>query len=582
MRMIPLALLAACSDYELGDARPEPSTCDVEGPGIDHTCSEPLAEVTPGGLDPVVKWRAEPGVCSYVTPVVAPARDTDGDGLVGATDRAMVFVVDEHGGTYALDGDTGARIWHAPGPEANAYPHAPAVGDVDGDGAVELLVGGCKELKLLDAATGAVRWTANPISGECLGAGGFALADLDGDGAAEAVWGNVIFDPRTGGHRRTGDAGVGYGAGGTEPIGVVTDLDGDGRAEALVGNAAYDDAGEPVWTNGALDGTPSPAELDGDAAREVVVATHEGLRLQDADGSVLWERPGIAGEATSPAAVGDLDGDGVAEIVVSGPQALVALDARGEERWRHTVGAVTSGISPPSLADLDGDGLREVLYADETSLRILDGVTGALRWSTWEHVGFAYGDYPVVADLDADDHAEIVFVNCDYEGGPGVVALEDAADSWRDAAPVWAEHAWNPGLRTADLRVPGAPLPGAPNVLRGAGEVGPVQPDAVPLAADGCDGACTEGLATVVVAVGNAGTAPLPAGVTLRVVGLAGDRRNELATVVTEIELAPGEASPGLDVKFDATLAADGVELSVEEGDTCDDANTLVLPAPCP
>jgi hypothetical protein len=140
--------------------------------------------------------------------------------------------------------------------------------------------------------------------------------------------------------------------------------------------------------------------------------------------------------------------------------------------WRRVSEDDSSRATSSSVFDFNGDGAAEVVYGDECYLRIYDGATG-LVYSALPSVSRTAIENPVIADVDNDGNAEIVFVQnnsfeqCDegdtdrngwandllQNGANGTVAkdslpagitvLGDPTDTWVAARRVWNQHSYH-------------------------------------------------------------------------------------------------------------------------------------------
>lgn len=394
-----------------------------------------LACARPGGSPTVPAAYGEPellwarGGCAsggcqtgwYGSPAVA---DVDGDGAAEVLWASADLV--------ALRASDGAVAWRAAG-AARAWA-GPVVADLDGDGALEVAVGrGGGRLSVHDGAGGALRWSATLFGGAELRT--LAAADLDADGDLELVTG----------------AAKGLDAG------QVTVLDAAGGAVA--GWPAIH-AGEPGYAAGLYNQNVAIADLDGDGDREIVAPSdvHYVMAFRR-DGTQLraHARYGLVGGEPKPwSQVG---------LHVSD-----AVDLRG---WAScgTEHRPNFAESPPVIADLDGDGAREivvvgnvydcssgyrslyhapfVLNADRTRWKagVWDWTVlpspapgSAPRSEDYEAIELAVPS-PAVADLDGDGTREILFSS--YDGKVHAYGLDgDEPGSWP-----WAVG--GPGIRFA-------------------------------------------------------------------------------------------------------------------------------------
>jgi outer membrane protein assembly factor BamB len=122
--------------------------------------------------------------------------DLNGDGL-----REIVIGCYRQRTVYALRGTDGSTLWSYSNATAWSQSSSRKIGDIDGDGALEVVLtsyhtgyGVCtstnpcpNHLIVLDGATGTVKWTwQNPVG---IGFEGLAIADVDNDGCMEIVVG---------------------------------------------------------------------------------------------------------------------------------------------------------------------------------------------------------------------------------------------------------------------------------------------------------------------------------------------------------------------------------------------------------
>ncbi len=345
----------------------------------------------------------------------------------------------QHGGCYSSWCETG---WYS----------SPAVADLDGDGAPEV-VASAYSIVALEGATGALEWRV-PSGHDRTEPGadsvgrtwpGIVIEDLDDDGAPE------IATAHGGGWVSVYTA-AGYFEEGwpQQPVGnelrslAVGDLDRDGTFEIAVGAARgnstnawvleHDGALRPGWPQvvggggyswGVYNDNLALADLEGDAALEVIVPSDvHYICTYDADGAHLvadsvyggknwgevgvWESyatelrgwgecNGVRAEsyrtnfADGPATVADLDGDGSLEVVATGR----TYDCTGGETTKYT-----------GVYVLSADRGRFVTASyDWTAAPVDLGAPLAMDYNVIESASYN----PAVADLDGDGELEILF-----------------------------------------------------------------------------------------------------------------------------------------------------------------------------
>jgi hypothetical protein len=370
-----------------------------------------------------------------------------------------------------------------------------------------------------------------------------------------------------------GESGVGRFAAFTEAgyASFAADLDGDGLQELVAGKTLYDAGGAELCTAEGTDGLPAAADFDGDGLGEVVLVGDGTMRVIDHACATRASWPLVGEGSGGPPTVADFDADGVPEIGAATGEAYAVYEADGTVSWSAPITDASSFTTGSSVFDFDGDGQAEVVYADETTLWIFDGATGAVRLADDRHSSRTLHEYPVVADVDGDGMAEIVVPN---GGGHhdddafGIYVLGSANDDWLGDRPVWNQHAYDLVHIDDDLRVPPSPPTNWPtwNTFRGgdlAPTSGSASPDAV-LVAGVCREACDDGELIVGVRVGNAGVAAMRAGVPVSV--YYGGNNVAVTTATTPEMLAPGETSDVLELRVDATVAATrGVRVVVDD-----------------
>lgn len=513
----------------------------------------------------------------------AHMKDGNGDGVVDTSDPMQIIVDDVSGQVDVLDSD-GSTLSAA---GLGSYMVTSTTGDLDpNDDGAEVLLSGWY-------------WRGEAYLGVAGEAGGTWmrplrteawlypwLTDLDGDGVAEALVENRVFDPLTGDLLATLDAPF------TEDVSppISADLDRDGTEEIFASPWSLGEV-DMFHADGTLlatcvhlggnmyNASYAVGNLDDDNDGELVAAGSGYLAICDADGTPLGRV--TAFEENQPALVGlgQLDGESKPEIVVSYEYGISAFDTDLSTLWTWT--SSNRNWTGFSLADLDGDGLHEILVNDGGTLVVLDHSGATLASYVFDTLpGSAWKDQPIVVDVDGDGLAEIVV------GGYDIVALESPEGGYPipGAQFDWPGPDHHPGDRTASGGLPGPTafwLEPQGNVWQGLAPGVGQRPDLTVTIPDVCVESC-DGEAIVLVRVANASASALDREVTVTLQALDGDVLGTAA--VTSLAGGTGHyvAFP-----IPAEELAVGLQATVDSGEQateCAEANNLAeyRDTPCP
>ena len=415
------------------------------------------------GVPMVEWWDATPAGSDGVISTVA-AGDINNDGLV------EIAVSSNDGNLYLYQGDgsdTGGGtpiLWtYATGGE----PDAPVLVELDGNPGIEIVVGSDTGVHALHN-DGSVYWSTTAVQ-TGFPAGGGAAGNLDSDDEAEIVVAAdssvVVFEADgTIAHEFTTLSGQ------TLPP-VLADLTGDGLLDILVAHPPddtiylfnYNQGIAPgiEWTYvltsniGDLRGSPAVANIDSDPEPEILVTSSGFVNALNHDGSFLWTTP-IGVGAPGGISIADTDGDGEVEIITTvqfNDGTIYVLNADGSLLWEADATDTTSGTSA-STHDLDGDGVWEVIWnGDGMGLVIYNGADGEILFNEPNINSITRTDFPIVVDVDNDDHAEILAGD---QQGFYVVGYDAV---WADSRALWNQYNYHVTNINDDLTVP----PNEPN-----------------------------------------------------------------------------------------------------------------------
>jgi hypothetical protein len=416
------------------------------------------------------------------------------------------------GDLYVLQHQNDGSWAPAPGFPVNVGAHiasSPAIGDLDGDGIPDIVVGygsnydpthqgGAKAFHRNGALMwtvvtgplmeGSNNWTHAPVYGTP------AIGDVDGDGHMEVAFGSFdhhiyLVDGATGANK------PGWPVDAQDTVyssPALYDIDGDGRPDIIIGTDAFQInggclrvlrfdgtsvAGFPKCIDQTINSTPVVADIDGDGRPEIIHGTgtfygppnfHPAHKVYayHCDGSAVAGWPvAVDGQVGTTPAVADLNGDGHLEVVVTddntGPSNtfhVYAFKGDGTLLWsaqpKDFLGN-TQSAGEPVIADVLGDSHLEVLVPTDAEVAVFDHNGVQLTQGgppyTNQKVSFVTGttlSNVFVGDLETD-HADGKIEVLAVSATPFPSAADLTVYVWN---PVASDHAppWGMFRQSAD------------------------------------------------------------------------------------------------------------------------------------
>jgi hypothetical protein len=327
----------------------------------------------------------------------------------------------------------GVTVWYWYG---DTTINSVAIGDVYGNGSIEIVTGGyyfdgvrdVAQLVIWDAKTLAVRQVKVWTWGDNTAINSLAISDLYGDGHMEIVTGGyyfdgvrdvaqlVIWDAKTLAVRQV--KVWTWGDNTTITSLAVGDVDGDGHMEIVTGGYYFDgthDAAQLVvwnstlavmqlkvwsWSGNTIINSVAIGDVYGNGSIEIVTGGYYFDGVRDVAQLVIWNGSNLTVDnvkvwywngdtAINSVAISDVDGDGHMEIVTGGYYFDGTRDAAQLVVWDGSTltvkqiavwfGGGNTIIHCVMVGDLNGDGILEIV----TGGNYYDGIRNIAQLTVW-------------------------------------------------------------------------------------------------------------------------------------------------------------------------------------------------------
>jgi hypothetical protein len=228
---------------------------------------------------------------------------------------------------------------------------------------------------------------------------------------------------------------------------------------------------------GTQGGAPNVDDFDGDGFPEIATALSDFYTVVDLQAPTAacpaWDDVLTDGQ-TAPGGNDDRSGNAGASCSKDSDCTVVGTTCNETDKtcvclhngWKRDTEDDSSKVTSSSVFDFNGDGAAEVVYGDECYFRLYNGLDGNV-YLALPSLSRTIVENPVVADVDNDGNAEIVFVQntdiirCgeddqegslnDYPTGTiakkslpnGIQVWGDPSDQWVAARRIWNQHSYH-------------------------------------------------------------------------------------------------------------------------------------------
>ena len=359
------------------------------------------------------------------------------------------------------------------------YTHSVAVGDMNGDGDLDIVAGNYRQQSVVYLNDGAGNFTTERDFGaESNETYSVAVGDMNDDGHLDIVVGNngqqngVYLNDGTGHFPLAQPYTRTFGTGSDPTYSVaVGDMNGDGDLDIVAGNyrqrsVVYLNDGAGNFTTERDFGAESNktysvavGDMNDDGHLDIVVGNdgqQNGVYLNDGTGHFPLAQPytrtfGTGSDPTYSVAVGDMDGDDDLDIVAGNYQqqnGVYLNDGTGHfplaQPYTRTLCTGSGWTRSVAVGDMNGDGHLDSV---QRSVCLNDGAGNFATIIPFG--GGSENTYAVaVGDMDSDGALDIV---AGMNWGQNVVYLNDGAGNFPSGRTLAAESNLQPSTAVGDM-----------------------------------------------------------------------------------------------------------------------------------
>jgi len=452
---------------------------------IDTSCNESQPSTI------LVAWTSVGYQTGWPQAISQPSHGTIAVYDVNGAGGYEIFMGSAYGNLYAwqYNGEAWLNSYDIFAYTNSGFHNAPAVGDVDNDGQVEVVVATCNDSRvyILNSLTGEME-TMFTIDESIALYNSPALGDINGDGDLEIVL--PTFDNGLGDHNGklyaweikndewqtiNNSPFIIEGASYNHSTVALADLDGDNYLEIILGGGNTDKLyvfdTEPTYPSGSMrlslkwefsagadvNSSSAIGDIDNDGNLEIVfTSANDKLWVLDKNGNIKtgWtdgkyiNTEGWSDRTSSPA-LGDIDDDGFLEIVISGVDSVYIFEHDGSRKspwpipWDN--GSSNHSVCSPVIGDIDGDGDMEIVIGSANYYVYAWHVESGEAVIGWPAAtGNQVVGTPALVDVDNDDDMEVIAASRD-----GFVYIWDNSSEGQPPAGEWAmfhQGPWHTGV----------------------------------------------------------------------------------------------------------------------------------------